>query len=405
MPDLIPEALSDALAMVIAELRQDWTREMNAMLQEARASVAELAAENSKLKEIIRREADQAIDGIRQKFDAIPLPCDGVDGKDGRDGVDGKDGAPGEKGDAGLDGKDGRDGIDGKDGETGEKGDAGLDGKDGRDGVDGKDGAPGEKGDAGLDGKDGRDGIDGKDGETGERGDAGLDGKDGRDGVDGKDGAPGEKGDAGLDGKDGRDGVDGKDGALGEKGDAGLDGKDGRDGVDGKDGALGEKGDAGLDGKDGRDGVDGKDGALGEKGDAGLDGKDGRGISGALIGRDGSLVLTMTDGEPLNVGPVVGKDGEPGLGFDDLDVVGDGERTVTFVMRRGDRIVEKHVPLPVVIDRGVWKEGGYQAGDAVTWRGSLWIAQRETAAKPDEASSDWRLAVKRGRDGKDARPT
>ena len=45
----------------------------------------------------------------------------------------------------------------------------------------------------------------------------------------------------------------------------------------------------------------------------------------------------------------------------------------------------------------------YVRGDAVTWGGSLWIAQKETSAKPDSPESGFRLAVKKGRDGKDAK--
>jgi hypothetical protein len=60
--------------------------------------------------------------------------------------------------------------------------------------------------------------------------------------------------------------------------------------------------------------------------------------------------------------------------------------------------------FPVPIDRGVFKEGEpYVRGDVVTWGGSLWIAQKATSAKPDSPDSGFRLAVKRGRDGKDAK--
>lgn len=41
----------------------------------------------------------------------------------------------------------------------------------------------------------------------------------------------------------------------------------------------------------------------------------------------------------------------------------------------------------------------YLEGDGVTWGGSFWIAQKDTATKPD--GGEWRLAVKKGRDGKD----
>lgn len=54
--------------------------------------------------------------------------------------------------------------------------------------------------------------------------------------------------------------------------------------------------------------------------------------------------------------------------------------------------------------RGVWQPAqfdAYQRGMAVTHDGCLWIARVETRAKPG-TNDDWQLAVKRGRDGKDA---
>ena len=51
---------------------------------------------------------------------------------------------------------------------------------------------------------------------------------------------------------------------------------------------------------------------------------------------------------------------------------------------------------------GSWSEGStYEKDSAVTYSGSLFVALRRTSAKP-EGSPDWRLAVKRGRDGRDA---
>jgi len=55
------------------------------------------------------------------------------------------------------------------------------------------------------------------------------------------------------------------------------------------------------------------------------------------------------------------------------------------------------------VDRGTWKEGLVASKNhGCTHEGSFWIAQRATMSKPG-TSDDWRLAVKRGRDGKDAR--
>lgn len=135
--------------------------------------------------------------------------------------------------------------------------------------------------------------------------------------------------------------------------------------------------------------------------------KDGVGLAGSIIDRDGNLVITLTNGETKQLGPVVGKDAEPakpgldGLGFDDLDVVHDGARGFTLKFSQGDRIKVFPFSLPVLLDKGVFKEGQeYEPGDGVTWGGSFWIAQEKTADKPD-GGQGWRLAVKRGRDGKD----
>src|SRR5690606_7468488 len=77
---------------------------------------------------------------------------------------------------------------------------------------------------------------------------------------------------------------------------------------DGAPGPKGEKGDKGDPGKDGRDGIDGRDGA------------DGVGVAGAVINRDGELVITLSDGTTRDLGRVVGKDGASGR--DGADGVG-----------------------------------------------------------------------------------
>lgn len=125
-----------------------------------------------------------------------------------------------------------------------------------------------------------------------------------------------------------------------------------------------------------------------------------------LIDRDGCLVAAFSDGRMKTMGRVVGKDGDPGrdgMGPEDIGVsLMDDARTVRFAFTKGDTEYAFQIPFPVVLDRGVYVEGkDYEAGDAVTWGGSLWIAQRDTSSKPDGADSGWRLAVKRGRDAKD----
>lgn len=149
--------------------------------------------------------------------------------------------------------------------------------------------------------------------------------------------------------------------------------------------------------------------------------KDGIGLAGALIDREGQLVVTMTDGTARELGIVVGKDvdldavaatvrgevakipvpkdGVDGVGFDDMDLV-DIEGDLFLRFTRGEVVKDFHLPVPT--DRGVWVEREFRKGAGVTWGGSFWMAQRDTSAKPDTADSGWRLAIKRGRDGASA---
>lgn len=348
-------------------------------------------------------------------------------------------------------------------GEKGDKGDPGLRGEKGDPGVDGKDGANGKDGADGIGlagavidkdgnlsitntkgelkplgrvvGKDGKDGIDGKNG---------ADGKDGPQGAQGPQGPQGEKGEPGEDGKS----VDiselkaivadlvnqkadfdpeklakmfpepkaGDRGEKGDPGDPGVAGKDGKDGRDGKDAdtdailktlreELKDMVAAIEKPKDGKDGVDGKDGAQGPKGDKGEPGKDGRGIRKAYVNQSGELKVEFTDDTSDNCGVVVGPEGSAGLGFDDVRVEHDGERSFFLVFERGDER-RKHGPytIPAVIGRGIYEQGKeYEIGDAVTHRGSMWISTEKTSAVPGTPDSGWVLSVKKGRDGKDGK--
>ena len=269
-------------------------------------------------------------------------------------------------------------------------------------------------------GRDGKDGLDGKDGASG------LDGKDGANGVDGVGAASAlidRNGDLVLtmtDGSSRRLGpVVGRNGADGNPGPAGKDGRDGKDADPPDAAAIAKAVEAHLNANPPAAGRDGKDGA---QGPSGRDGADGIGAASALVDRNGELVLTMTDGSSRHLGRVVGKDGmdgkagpagkdgqdgadgkdgADGVGFDDFDLIED-ERGLTLRFQRGQTV--KEFPLPLPTDRGVWVDREYRKGSGVTWAGSFWIAQRDTAAKPDTANSGWRLAVKRGRDGKDGKP-
>jgi hypothetical protein len=102
--------------------------------------------------------------------------------------------------------------------------------------------------------------------------------------------------------------------------------------------------------------------------------------------------------------PKDGEKGEPGQdGFGIHEFVQRGERSVAAIYKRGDEVIEQIFTFPALIDRGVYKSGEeYEKGDGVTYAGSFWIAQRDTKDAPGNSDS-WRLAVKRGRDGKDSK--
>jgi hypothetical protein len=148
-------------------------------------------------------------------------------------------------------------------------------------------------------------------------------------------------------------------------------------------------------------------GEKGDQGEVGAAGADGRGWAKSFIDRDGNLVATFTDGSTENLGCIVGKDGQPGrdgFSLEDFDVIPVDERTVELKFAQNGTAHSYELVFPVPVYRGVFKEGeAYQRGDMVTWGGSVFYAEKETSAKPDSADSGFKLAVKRGRDGKDAK--
>ncbi|MCM2506070.1 hypothetical protein NDN16_20660 [Aureimonas altamirensis] len=130
-------------------------------------------------------------------------------------------------------------------------------------------------------------------------------------------------------------------------------------------------------------------------------------VASVHITRDGDLVATYSNGAEKNLGPVIGKDGDPGKdgkdGFDltafDIQLAEDG-RTLEFTFEDEQHKAMSSFVLPVPLYRGVWEQKAYQRGDTVTYSGSTFIALKDTGEKP--GTSDWQLAVKRGRDGRGA---
>jgi len=155
-------------------------------------------------------------------------------------------------------------------------------------------------------------------------------------------------------------------------------------------------------------GIDGKPGEPGQKGDSikGDPGADGVGLAGAMIDRDGHLIVTTTKGEAIKLGIVTGRDGAPGKDGADLSDVEfdyDGHRTISVKARGGS--VAKAYKLPVPLDKGYWRDGmAAEAGDIMTHGGNAWIALKDTSEKPcAENALDWRLFARKGRDGTDGR--
>jgi hypothetical protein len=82
-----------------------------------------------------------------------------------------------------------------------------------------------------------------------------------------------------------------------------------------------------------------------------------------------------------------------------VDAAYDGERGLTI--RVGGKSFSFTLPIP--IDRGVWREArDYERGDTVTHDGSLWIARNDKPSHVPGMGGDWRLAVPKGRNGRDA---
>lgn len=291
-----------------------------------------------------------------------------------------------------------------------------------------------------------------------------VDGKAGRDGVDGKDAPPVDEttlrlliggevakqvaslppAQPGAAGKDGRDGVDGKTLDFGEvvqsvlalvpvpkDGAAGRDGispdpdqiakavlaalpvpKDGRDGVSPNPVEIAEKvlqliprPKDGADGRDGRDGTDGKSFSVDDAKTL-LDSMAARWqleferrATDTMQAAIASIPLPRDGRDGTN-----GKDGTHGIDFDaiELELQEDG-RTVDFILRRDDVEIRRSVCFPVMLDADVFKDGTeYRQGDCVTYGGQLFVARRSTTGTPLR-SPDWRLAVKKGRDAREAR--
>lgn len=198
----------------------------------------------------------------------------------------------------------------------------------------------------------------------------------------GETGDRGPQGETGAEGPRGHDGPSGPPGVAGDTGPQGETGSDGPQGLRGIDGPMGPPGPAGVHGEVGPQGLRGPSGDKGEKGDPGRDGRDAADL--ALLRSYIVEQVAETVAEVFKTASFT----SPDFG-----------RTLNAALGGKDHEIKTGIPL----DAGVWTERAYAAGDTVSHGGSMFIAQIDTSAKPGK-SDDWRLAVKRGADGRDWRP-
>jgi len=79
-------------------------------------------------------------------------------------------------------------------------------------------------------------------------------------------------------------------------------------------------------------------------------------------------------------------------------------RAVAPVLASHERRLNELAERPHLHEEGVWQpETAYGVGAVVTDHGSAWVAKQPTCQRPGINNDHWRLLVKRGRDGKDAR--
>jgi hypothetical protein len=201
-----------------------------------------------------------------------------------------------------------------------------------------------------------------------------------------------EKGEKGDNGDPGHDGTPGERGQPGEKG---------IPGERGEKGDPGDKGEPGADGKDGRDGADGKSFTAEEARELVREAVETEQAKWALDfeRRAQGVLERAVERMPK---PNDGIDGRDGMSFEEFEEVDGGIGRKTLRWSRAGQVM-REIPIDYFCDRGVWREdvADYLKGNSVTFGGSLWISQKDSPNGKPGLSEDWRLAVKKGRDGKD----
>lgn len=380
----------------------------------------ELKAMSDVVMDAMRGAVTRAIAPWRTRIEALEkrAPEKGDPGLPGDRGERGLDGNEGERGAQGEAGPAGPQGPQGEKGDAGSAGDRGEPGEPGLPGSAGQKGDPGEVGPAGERGLPGEKGLTGEAGMRGEPGPMGDPGEPGPAGI-GIKGDAGPQGDRGITGEKGEPGDRGLPGEIGQKGEPGDRGEPGLS-IKGDPGERGERGEPGLSikGDPGDRGEPGDMGRDGEKGDPGRDAaqieilevvdEDRRYQRGTYAAYRGGLIRAFRSTDPIasdadirKCGWSVVVDGFTGIEFAQSPA---DPREISVTVRKTSGPAELGtMRVPTMVFRGVFAEGSYEAGDTVTWGGSVWIALRSTTDKPEPTSKDWALAAKKGRDGIDGK--
>jgi hypothetical protein len=173
-----------------------------------------------------------------------------------------------------------------------------------------------------------------------------------------------------------------------------------------------------LKGDPGERGEKGEKGEQGPPGERGLDGKDALEISiqpdldpaksyprGTFAAHAGGLLRSTRKTTPI--AEAAGLEGAGwivivrGIASAEVEYPSDRTMRTVFTYTDGAKTVTE-VRYPGPLDKGIFREGeAYERGDGVTFGGSWWIAQVDAPTTKPGTSAEWRLAVKKGRDGRD----
>lgn len=358
-----PDALADALGRIVAGMERQWLKELERMSVESRAVIAELKNQNYELQAQLVATYDRACTRIDEVLATIK------DGEPGPVGLTGPPGLPGEPGPQGPIGPEGKQGEPGPSGPLGERG------QDGVPGLQGLMGPQGPQGDAPsllIN-------------EAGEMVSVLSDGSTMTVGN--------------VRGDDGKDGASVMDGAVDSNGQLVLRMSDGR--IINAGAVRGEPGKPGKDGEIGRPGRD----ALEIQIIQGID--ESKSYAEGVCARyRGGVVRAFRQTDPIENGDITNFGWGvilEGIAEQHEQMTDEGRMIVRTTVYTSGKTVTARMQTALPIQRGLWKEGTYQHGDMVTRDGSIWHCERQTTETPG-TSPDWKLTVKRGRDGKDGKP-